>query len=164
LKETSLPNVPHLQKNPVLAYLLAHDRVDEYQYIRDYMTYDFETMTAPINKEYGKKCVCNGILSPLLVTWTIKNNKKVDSKSKFNTNSPNEFINDWLNMFEDAEEIYKSQNSYYESLNLPEIVTKRLSKDENNKFGISVKVLGFNSKNLDVNFFINLSSNSFFFN
>jgi hypothetical protein len=135
-----LPNVPQLQKNPVLAYLLVHNRV-EFQYIRDYMTYDFETMTAPINKEYGKKYVCNGILSPLSVAWTIKKIKKVVSKSKFiSTNSPNEFINDWLkNMFEDVEDIYKYQNSYYESLNLQETVTKKLLKHKNNKFGISVK-------------------------
>jgi hypothetical protein len=44
LNEQSVPFIPHIQKNPVYAYLLAHNRSNEYRVIQEYTTYDFETV------------------------------------------------------------------------------------------------------------------------
>jgi hypothetical protein len=44
---------------------------------------------------------------------------------------------------------------YYNSLELPEYIIKKLSFEKKNQFGISVKVIGFNSKKLDINIFLN---------
>jgi hypothetical protein len=40
-------------------------------------------------------------------------------------------------------------------LELPEYIIKKLSFDKKNQFGISVKVIGLNSKKFDINIFIN---------
>jgi hypothetical protein len=44
LNEQSIPFIPHVQKNPIFAYLLAHNRKNEYRVIQEYITYDFETV------------------------------------------------------------------------------------------------------------------------
>jgi hypothetical protein len=44
LNEQSLPFNPHTQKNPIFAYLLAHNQKDEYKVIQEYITFDFETV------------------------------------------------------------------------------------------------------------------------
>jgi hypothetical protein len=63
------------------------------------------------------------------------------------------FINNWLNwLFNDAKEIFETQEDYYNSLELLEYIIKKLSFDKKNQFGISVKVIGFNSKNFDINY------------
>ena len=40
-------------------------------------------------------------------------------------------------------------------MELPEYIIKKLSFDKKNQFGISLKVIGFNSKKFDINIFIN---------
>jgi hypothetical protein len=67
----------------------------------------------------------------------------------------------WLNMlFDDAQEIFQRQVAFYNSLHLPEYILDKLSFDENNKYNISVKVIGFNSKKFDINIFINHITNT----
>jgi hypothetical protein len=44
LNEQSVPFIPHIQKNPIFAYLLAHNRKNEYKIIQKYITFDFETV------------------------------------------------------------------------------------------------------------------------
>jgi hypothetical protein len=41
LNDQSTPFIPHIQKNPVYAFLLAYDRKDEYKTVHKYTTYDF---------------------------------------------------------------------------------------------------------------------------
>jgi hypothetical protein len=66
------------------------------------------------------------------------------------------FINMWFNMlFTDAQQIFERQLAYYDSLNLPEYILNKISFDKNNKYNISVKVIGFNSKKFDINIFVN---------
>jgi hypothetical protein len=66
------------------------------------------------------------------------------------------FINMWLNMlFNDAQQIFQRQFAYYNSLNLPNYILNKISFDQNNKYIISIKVIGFNSKKFDINILVN---------
>jgi hypothetical protein len=44
LNEQSVPFIPHIQKNPVFAYLFANNRKNDYEMIEEYITFDFETV------------------------------------------------------------------------------------------------------------------------
>jgi hypothetical protein len=63
------------------------------------------------------------------------------------SDSNEDFINNWLNsLFNDAKKIFETQEDYFNSLELPDYIIKKLSFDKKNQFGISVEVIGFNSK------------------
>jgi hypothetical protein len=49
LNEQSVSFIPHIQKNPIFAYLLACNRKDEYKVIQEYITFDFETVVKKRN-------------------------------------------------------------------------------------------------------------------
>jgi hypothetical protein len=44
LNEQSVPFILHIQKNPIFAYLLAHNRKNEYQVVQEYISFDFKTV------------------------------------------------------------------------------------------------------------------------
>jgi hypothetical protein len=44
LEEQSIPFIPHLFKNHLYSFLLAYNRKNQYQVIRNYITFDFETI------------------------------------------------------------------------------------------------------------------------
>jgi hypothetical protein len=44
LNKQSVPFIPHIQKNPIFAYLLAHNGKNEYHVVQEYITFDFETV------------------------------------------------------------------------------------------------------------------------
>jgi hypothetical protein len=58
-------------------------------------------------------------------------------------------------LFSDAQQIFERQVVYYDSLNLPDYILNKICFDKNNKYNISVKVIGFNSKKFDINIFVN---------
>jgi hypothetical protein len=62
-------------------------------------------------------------------------------------------------LFNDAQQIFQRQFAYYDSLNLPEYILNKTNFDQNNKYNISVKVIGFNSKKFDINIFVNHITN-----
>jgi hypothetical protein len=160
LSDCSVPYVPHIFKNPVFAYLLAHNRINEYQYITEYMTYDFETVQTLINEKFGDKSRCNAELSPMSVAWSCRTDTTETSSMFIGKDTQETFINNWLDrLFVDAQAIYKNREIYYDTLNLPEFICKKLGGTKRNKYGINVKVLGFNSKKFDVNVFVNYITN-----
>jgi hypothetical protein len=55
LEEQSIPFIPHLFKNQVYSFLLSYNRKKEYQVIRNYITYDFETVMRKKNVKITKK-------------------------------------------------------------------------------------------------------------
>jgi hypothetical protein len=63
-------------------------------------------------------------------------------------------------LFSDAQQIFQRQVDCYDSLNLPDYILNKISFDKNNKYNISVKVIGFNSKKFDINIFINHITNT----
>jgi hypothetical protein len=58
-------------------------------------------------------------------------------------------------LFADAQQIFQRQLAYYDSLNLSDYILNKISFDQNNRYNISVKVIGFNSKKFDINIFVN---------
>jgi hypothetical protein len=48
------PYIPHLMKNKLFAFLYANNRVSEYRYLDEYITYDFETISKSVNEKFGK--------------------------------------------------------------------------------------------------------------
>jgi hypothetical protein len=150
LNKIPKPDATFLQKNPVFAYLYAHDRKEEYKPVSDYMLYDFETVCGETNTDLNtNKTTFLGNLEPITVAWLSSINNIKQTHSLYRDNKTvSEFIDEWLNiMFEEAKPIYESRNEWLMSLN-PD-TNKLNDKDVKN-----VKVLGFNSRKFDVNLFV----------
>jgi hypothetical protein len=182
LQPVSKPYLPHIFKNPLYAYLLAHGRASEYKVLTNCMTYDFETVLKVVNQKFGSGSNWDGQLIPSTVAFTVKGNsiysksmvravscEESPNESKTLKTSVEEFINLWLNeMFNSAIEIYDIQQDYYKSLNLPEYLKRQLinkldedeeedEEEEEKKKPVRkpvVKVLGFNSRKFDTNLFV----------
>jgi hypothetical protein len=121
LDDVAVPYIPHIQKNKTFVYLFAHNRLNEYQYIRNYITYDFETVSKKVDKKYGTKSYCSANLYPVSVAYTIKINDQATTKSMYIAKmSYFEFIYSWLDaVFVDADQICKDRVAYINELNLP---------------------------------------------
>jgi hypothetical protein len=122
-----------------------------------YITFDFETVMKKESHKISDKTETYAQQLPLGVAYFINNREQSRSIFMYRDSDSNEvFINNWLNsLFNDAKEIFETQEDYYNSLELPDYIIKKLSFDKKNQFGISVKVIGFNSKKFAINIFIN---------
>jgi hypothetical protein len=128
LPTTRKPYVPHIQKNKIFAYLFAHDRINEYEPIRNYITFDFKTIEHRENKRISEKMISLGTLIPISIAWTIKG-KSTKTKFLMNEDSQNIdiFINNWLNqMFQDVQEIYEIRKKFNEKM-------KEIENEEENE-------------------------------
>jgi hypothetical protein len=109
LNEQSIPFIPHIQKNPIFAYLLAHNRKNEYRIIHEYITFDFETVMKKESHKISDETFSYAQQLPLSVVYYTNDSKT----SKFiyrGENTCEEFINSWLNsLFTDAERIFNFQ-------------------------------------------------------
>jgi hypothetical protein len=96
----------------------------------------------------------------LSVAYHINNSDSKTSKFIYRgENTCEEFINNWLNsLFTDARKIFESQNLYYNSLNIPQYILSKIDFNNNNKYNIFIKVIGFNSKKFYINIFLNYIS------
>jgi hypothetical protein len=103
LNEQSVPFIPHIQKNPVYPYLLAHNRSNEYQVIQEYITNDFETVLKKETHKISNKTSSYTQQLPLSLAYYINNSKT--TKFMYRGEKTNEeFINNWLNsLFGNAE-------------------------------------------------------------
>jgi hypothetical protein len=147
-----MPDVPHLTKNRLFEYLYACGRKNEYPFITNFTSFDFETLKNPVNKEISTKMQCEVSLRPISVGWTVVA-ETIDTKSMFIW-SENEvdFINKWMDvMFEEAQKIYDIRESQIAKLRLTENLKKMLIKERET----NVRILGFNSRKFDVNLFVN---------
>ena len=72
LPYTQQPYAPHIQKQPVFRYLLAHDQVEKFRPTQYYITYDFETLEDPINEEITQQTTLDANLKPFMVSSTVK--------------------------------------------------------------------------------------------
>jgi hypothetical protein len=108
-------------------------------------------------QKISNKTLCYAQQLPLSVAYLIKTEDQRTKRFMYrNTDTKETFINNWLNaLFNDAKEIYNHQCMYYDKLDLPQYVLNKLSFDKSNKYNISVKVIGFNSKKFDINIFVN---------
>jgi hypothetical protein len=94
---------------------------------------------------------------PLSIAYYVNTNDEKITRFLYRGVANNEtFINIWLSMlFTNAQQIFQRQVAYCDSLNLSECILNKISFDKNNKYNISVKVVGFNSKKFDINIFVN---------
>jgi hypothetical protein len=69
LNEQSVPFIPHIQKNPIFAYLLAHNRKNEYQVVQEYITFDFETVMKKETHKITEKTESYAQQLPLSVAY-----------------------------------------------------------------------------------------------
>jgi hypothetical protein len=125
---------------------LSHNRLAEYKYIKNYITYDFETVMKKTDVNYGSKSHCSAELYPLSVAWSCRVNEHATTKSKYVGCAKyyNQFINEWIHeLFIDANQINIDRVAYINSLNLPKNIKETINYD--------VKVIGYNSKKFDVN-------------
>jgi hypothetical protein len=58
LEEQSIFFIPHLFKNHLYSFLLAYNRKSQYQVLRNYITYDFETVMRKKNIKITEKTTC----------------------------------------------------------------------------------------------------------
>jgi hypothetical protein len=52
LNNCSKPHAKYLFSNPTYAYLFVYKRLNEYKFLSDFITFNFETMTEIINEKY----------------------------------------------------------------------------------------------------------------
>jgi hypothetical protein len=72
LEEQSIPFIPHLFKNHLYSFLLAYNCKSQYQVIRNYITYDFETVMRKKNVKITEKTTEQ---LPLSVSYYVKGKK-----------------------------------------------------------------------------------------
>jgi hypothetical protein len=133
LNEQSVPFIPHIQKNSIFAYLLAHNRKYEYKVIQEYITFDIETVMKKETHKITDKTESYSQQFPLTVAYYVNNECEKTTRFLYRGVASNEtFINMWLNMlFSDAQQIFERQVAYYDSLNLPAYILNKISFDKN---------------------------------
>jgi hypothetical protein len=163
LPKSLLPDVPHLIKNKLFAFLLARNRKSEYPYITNFITFDFEICKNLVNIEVSAKMTCEATLHPISVAWTTVVGKEQTTDAMFigqdsdGTGVPKlmselNFINNWLEkMFEEGEKIYNARQEQIDALNLTEEEHKKLITNRET----NMRVLGYNSRKFDINLVIN---------
>ena len=77
IREVKLDNVqkpyaPHIQKQKIYRFLLAHGLQDCFQPTRYYITFDFETLEDPVNEAISEHTTLDANLVPFMVSSTIK--------------------------------------------------------------------------------------------
>ena len=148
LDKIEKPYCPHILKNKVYMYCLAHNI--EYEPIRYYITFDFETMEDKVETAISDKTIINSFLQPLSVSSTIKS--KAGIKTIYHDVREEEFIQTWLvEVFNEAREMRKD--------NLIKDVPLEIQCPHNE---FIINVIGFNSSKFDMNIlFSELSSDAF---
>ena len=138
IKPTEQVYLPHIFKNPVYAYCLAHNI--EYQPIRYYITYDFETVEESCERSISNATVINSILHPLSVASTIKSKKGIRT-IYYDLRDGDDFITKWISqLFIEADKM-KEDNL------IKGVPLEKQLKD--NKYVITI--LGYNSSRFDIN-------------
>ena len=146
LEKLSLPYCPHILKNLQYAYCLANNI--EYEPIKYYITYDFETMEQPLNIS-TKKTIINSQLVPISVASTF-HTKNGDSTITYDIRDSDSthFITKWIQtLFDKA--LTVAQDNFD-----VEIRERTHPFGKPSKKSYTVSVIGYNSANFDTNLFI----------
>ena len=130
--------LPHIFKNRAYAYCLAHSI--EYQPIRYYITYDFETVEEHKQTPLTQATMINSYLHPLSVASTIKSKSGIQT-IYYDLRSGSNFITKWI------EKLFILADAMKED-NLIENVPLE-NQLKNNTYTITV--LGYNSSRFDMN-------------
>jgi hypothetical protein len=92
-----LPYLPHVYNNSRYIESLAQGK--DYEPIRTYINYDFETVLEPKNKSFGSGSMWISLLLPITVAWTVKTPNSSKTYSLYRDSlTIFDFIQKWLNM------------------------------------------------------------------
>ena len=157
LREVKLPNTqkpyaPHIQKQPIYAFLLAHNLQNCFKPTQYYITFDFETLEAPVNEELTEQTTLDANLVPFMVSATVKLPGKIETKNFCLATNEN-FIEEWIMfLFESAQGVVAANKEQYND------VFNLLNEEQANTFSkllekeySTAKVIGFNSGKFDLN-------------
>ena len=105
-----IPYSPHILNNPVYEYCLAYDL--EWKPNIYYITYDFETMEATVDKAISDSTIINSRLIPLSVASCVKSAKGLTTKH-FSLRESEEFIPEWIEwLFDQSIQILDDKTEY----------------------------------------------------
>jgi hypothetical protein len=126
--KVSIPDVPHFTKNKLYAYLFARGRKNEYPFIDNFITFDFETCKDPVNKDVTEKIYCEAALRIANEARTTVLGEDIKTDATFIwENSEIDFINNLFNnLFKDAKKIYNDRLERIDALGLTEKERKDL--------------------------------------
>ncbi|KAI5543715.1 DNA/RNA polymerase superfamily, partial [Trichomonas vaginalis G3] len=173
LQKTQQPYAPHITKQKIYQWLLAHNLQKYYKPTRYYITFDFETLETKEELQLSECATLNAYLKPFMVSSMVKLNDKTYTRN-FCLTSSDSFISDWIEfLFSTCSLVAKSNMSQYNELLKPQTDSlspeglsdqtagtlshtlnekqketfKELLDEEFNK----VNIIGFNSGKFDLN-------------
>ncbi|KAI5502408.1 hypothetical protein TVAGG3_0886340 [Trichomonas vaginalis G3] len=152
LQNTQQPYAPHITKQKIYQWLLAHNLQEYYKPTRYYITFDFETLETKEELLLSECATLNAYLKPFMVSSTVKLNDKTYTRN-FCLTSSDSFISDWIEfLFSTCSLVAKSNIEQYEELmntlnEKQKEAFKELLDEEFNK----VNIIGFNSGKFDLN-------------
>ena len=117
LSRTQKPYAPHIQKQPIYAYLLAHGFEEYFQPTRYYITYDFETLEDVQTKQISAHTTIQAHLTPFMVSCTVKKASGVETRN-FCLATDEHFIEALIEyLFEQAKIVAEDNKAqYYEAM------------------------------------------------
>ena len=152
LNRTQKPYAPHIQKQPLYSFLLAHGYEKYYKPTQYYITYDFETLEDAQSNQISTHTLIKANLTPFMVSSTVKKASGIETKN-FCLASSEDFISDWIEyLFKQAEQVASDNVAQYDE------VLEMMNVDQSIAFGdlllkeYSVaNIIGFNSSKFDLN-------------
>lgn len=166
LNKTQQPYAPHITKQKIYQWLLAHNLQEHFRPTRYYITFDFETLETNEELQLSECATLNAYLKPFMVSSTVKTDtalcasglrpsvsglkETVPARTRtFTKNfclaSSESFISDWIEwLFDVAPEIVKANVKQYD------IHNEQFHDLLNEEFN-TVNVIGFNSGKFDLN-------------
>ena len=152
LSRTQKPYAPHIQKQPIYAYLLAHGFEKYFQPTRYYITYDFETLEDAQTKQISAHTTIQAHLTPFMVSCTVKKASGVETRN-FCLATDEQFIETWIEyLFEQAKIVAEDNKAqYYEAME--EMTEEQFDAFDTllNREYSTANVIGFNSSKFDLN-------------
>ncbi|KAI5498529.1 DNA/RNA polymerase superfamily, partial [Trichomonas vaginalis G3] len=161
LQKTQQPYAPHITKQKIYQWLLAHNLQEYYQPTRYYITFDFETLETKEELQLSECATLNAYLKPFMVSSMVKLNDKTYTRN-FCLTSSDSFISDWIEfLFSTCSLVVESNMSQYNEL-LKSQTAGTLSHTLNEKQKEAFKelldeefnkanIIGFNSGKFDLN-------------
>lgn len=152
LAKTQKPYAPHIQKQPIYAFLLAHNLQQYFCPTQYYITYDFETLEDPKSENISTHTLLCANLIPFMVSVTVKKPEGVETRN-FCKATDDHFITSWISyLFEQAPLIASANQDQYAE------VFEHLQAEEADTFSkilmqefSTANIIGFNSSKFDLN-------------
>ncbi|KAI5529585.1 hypothetical protein TVAGG3_0325310 [Trichomonas vaginalis G3] len=120
LQKTQQPYAPHITKQKIYQWLLAHNLQKYYKPTRYYITFDFETLETKEELQLSECATLNAYLKPFMVSSTVKLNDKTYTRN-FCLTSSDSFISDWIEfLFSTCSLVVESNMSQYNELMKPQ--------------------------------------------